>query len=218
MQLAQRNVVPGPAPEPALDRPRVPLIDDDQRIILYGKTWQEYEIILAVRGDKASVRLYYLNGAIEFMSPSRSHEDIKKMLARLLEAYCDELGIDLNGFGSWMLRNAPRERGAEPDECYIVGDTNKELPDLALEVIWTHGGLDKLEIYRGLGVAEVWVWDQDEGLRVFGLSGEHYAPRTQSTFFPQLDLAWFAGFLQQPTQSKAVRALRAAMRAQGEGR
>jgi Uma2 family endonuclease len=45
------------------------------------------------------------------------------------------------------------------DECYIVGpDQNKEVPDLALEVVWTSGGLDKLEIYRRLGVGEVWIW------------------------------------------------------------
>ena len=124
----------------------------------------------------------------------------------------DERGIELSGYGSWTLRNAPKERGAEPDECYIVGDTNKDLPDLAIEVIWSHGGLDKLEIYRGLGVAEVWVWDRDEGLRVFALSGERYTPRAESALFPEFDLAWFARFLEQPTQSQAVRALRTALR------
>ncbi|WP_437969369.1 Uma2 family endonuclease [Sorangium sp. So ce260] len=197
---------------PEAERPRPRHEESDQHVVLYGMTWKDYEILLAMRGDRAGVRMYYLNGAIELIRPSRSHEGVKKTIARLLEAYCDERGIELSGYGAWTLRNAPKERGAEPDECYIVGDTNKEVPDLAIEVLWTHGGLDKLEIYRGLGVAELWVWDREEGLRVFALSGERYEPRARSAFLPELDPAWLAGFLDQPTQSQAVRALRAALR------
>jgi Uma2 family endonuclease len=198
----------------ATERPRPSLKDADQRVILYGMTWKDYEILLAVRGDRAGVRLYYLNGAIELMSPTRSHEGIKTTLARLLYAYCEERSIELSGYGSWTLRNAPEERGAEPDECYMVGGIDKEVPDLAIEVIWSHdGGLDKLEIYKGLGVSEVWVWDRDTGLRVFALGDQGYAPVKASRFFPGLDLVWFASFLDQPTQSQAVRALRAALRA-----
>jgi Uma2 family endonuclease len=204
------------APTPvsgARERPRPTLGDADQHVILHGMTWKDYETLLAVRGDRAGVRIYYLNGAIELMSPTRSHEDIKKTLARLLEAYCDERGIELSGYGSWTLRHAPKERGAEPDECYMVGSIDRDVPDLAIEVVWSHGGLDKLEIYRGLGVAEVWVWDRDEGLRVFALHDQGYQPVKKSRFFPELDPGWLAGFLDRPTQSQAVRALRSALRA-----
>ena len=199
---------PTAAPERARPRPE----DTDQHVVLNGMTWKDYEIILAVRGDRAGVRMYYLKGAIELMSPSRSHEGIKKTLARLLEAWCDEKGVELSGYGSWTLKSAPKERGAEPDECYIVGETNKDVPDLAIEVIWTHGGLDKLEIYRGLDVGEVWVWDQEHGLRVFVLRGERYEPQARSEVLPDLDLTWLASFLDRPTQSQAVRALREALR------
>jgi Uma2 family endonuclease len=154
----------------------------------------------------------FLNGTVEIRRPSRGHEGMKKTLSRLLQAYCDEKRIELSGYGSWTLKNAPRERCAEPDECYIVGDTNKDVPDLAIEVIWTHGGLDKLEIYRGLDVGEVWVWDQEYGLRGFVLRGEHYDPQARSQVLPELDLAWLASFLDRPTQSQAVRALREALR------
>jgi Uma2 family endonuclease len=36
--------------------------------------------------------------------------------------------------------------------------SDPQRPDLAIEVIWTSGGLDKREIYRALGVREVWFW------------------------------------------------------------
>jgi hypothetical protein len=60
---------------------------------------------------------------------------------------------------------------------------------------------------------EMWVWDRDAGLRVFALRDGDYEPAKSSRFFPDLDVAWFATFLDQPTQSQAVRALRTALRA-----
>lgn len=91
------------------------------------------------------------------MSPSWNHEILKKFIARPLEAYAEERNLDLNGAGSWTLKNPEVERGAEPDECYTLGP-KKAVPDLAIEVAWTHGGLDKLDIYAELGVGEVWFW------------------------------------------------------------
>ena len=86
--------------------------------------------------------------------PSRDHERIKSFLGCLLEAYALEAGIDLSPSGAWTLKHAPRKAGAEPDECYIVGpDQDKDAPDLVIEVAWTSGGIDKLEIYRRRGVA-----------------------------------------------------------------
>ena len=45
-------------------------------------------------------------------------------------------------------------RGVEPDECYCLG-TLAEIPDIAIEIALTSGGIDKLEVYRGLQVPEV---------------------------------------------------------------
>lgn len=41
-----------------------------------------------------------------------------------------------------------RERRAPPNG---TARSNSDRPDIAVEVIWTSGGLDKLEIYRKLG-------------------------------------------------------------------
>src|SRR5947209_5556398 len=100
--------------------------DADQRVFLHGHRWSDFEVLLAVRGDRAGVRIYFLDGEIELTSPGKSHEGVKTTLGRLIEAYADEMGLELNGFGSWTLKNAPRERGAEPDECYVIGQAEKE--------------------------------------------------------------------------------------------
>jgi Uma2 family endonuclease len=192
--------------------PEPPHEETDQRIFLHGRTWSEFEILLAVRGDRAGVRMFYLDGEIELMSPSGSHEGVKKTLARLVEAYADERGLEFNGFGSWTLKNAPKERGAEPDECYVIGATHKEKPDLAIEVIWTSGGLDKLAIYAGLGVRELWVWKRPGTILVYSLRGEAYETVSRSELLPEIDLVALAGCIAMPSQSQAVRAYRESLR------
>src|SRR5947199_199851 len=104
--------------------------------------WWQFEAMLAVRGDAAGVRVAYLGGTLELTSPSRTHEFVKTMVGRLLEAYAEESGLFLNGFGSLTMKNRTREVAVEPDECYAVG-TDKDTPDLAIEVIWTSGGIEK---------------------------------------------------------------------------
>jgi Uma2 family endonuclease len=188
---------------------RVPTAD--QRIVTYGVPWEHYEAQLALRGDRSAPRMAYLEGAMELMSPAKDHERIKSYIGRLIEAYALERGIDLSPYGGWTLKNAPKQSGAEPDECYLVGDQSKEKPDLAIEVIWTSGGLDKLEIYRRLGVGEVWVW-KDSALEVHILREQRYEPATRSSVLPDLDVQLLASFLDHPTALQADRAFREALR------
>ena len=183
--------------------------DPDQRVILDGIDWWQFETFLAIRGDRAGVRVAYLEGQLEIMSPSRSHGRLAKMISRLLEAYADAKGLVFEGYGSMTLRNAPKLRGLEPDECYAVGAA-KDSPDLAVEVIWTHGGIDKLDVYRGLGVREVWIWKQED-LKAYELRGDAYAEVSQSVVIPGLAPAFIRQFLDCETQTEAVRKLRAAL-------
>jgi len=182
----------------------------DQRVILRNVVWRDYEAALAMRGESSAVRIAYLEGMLELMTPSRDHETLKKKLARLVEAYAEGLGIELEGYGSWTLKRQEVERGAEPDECYSIG-TAGDVPDLAIEVIWTSGGLDKLEIYRRLGVREVWVWKSGE-ITCFARRGERFERMPRSELLPQIDLELVRSLLDAPSQSAALRELRARLR------
>lgn len=183
----------------------------DQRVMLRGVSWDEYETLLAIRGEDSVPRMTYLKGMLELMTPSRDHETIAKTIARLLEAYAEELGIELEGYKSWTLRRREGERGAEPDECYSVGRAG-EVPDIAIEVNWTRGGLDKLDVYNRLGVREVWMWD-DGAIAVWVLRGERYERASHSERLPQVDLQLLCSLVDLPTQTAAVRELRARLRA-----
>jgi Uma2 family endonuclease len=184
----------------------------DQRVVLNGVAWEGYESQLALRRDRSAPRIAYLDGALEIMSPSKDHERIKSYIGRLVEAYALERGIDFSPYGSWTLKQATKKAGAEPDECYIIGsDQSGDTPHLAIEVAWTTGGIDKLEIYRRLGVGEVWVWKQGR-LGVHLLRGERYEAATRSALFPDLDVEVLASFLDRATVSQAVRAFLEALR------
>jgi hypothetical protein len=84
----------------------------DQRVILQGVDWPVYETLLAARGEKATPGKTCLEGALELTTPTRDHEILKRKLARPVEAYAEELDIELEGYGSWTLERM--ERDSEP--------------------------------------------------------------------------------------------------------
>ena len=186
--------------------------EPDQRVFLRDVSWQDFEALLRIRGDRGGVRMAYLEGEVELMSPSIWHEGLKKTIARLVEAYADELQLDLFGYGSWTVKNPFQRRGLEPDECYILGAAQRERPDLAIEVIWTHGGLSKLDIYQGLGVPEVWIW-RDGRIQVHLLGPEgDWRLSEASLLLPDLDLRALERFSTDEHQPRAVRSWRAWLR------
>jgi Uma2 family endonuclease len=144
------------------------------------------------------------------MSPSRDHESIKSLIGRLVETYCLEAGIRFRTLGAWTLRDRALERGAEPDECYVIGDEDADRPHLVIEVEWTPGRIDKLEIYRLLGIREVWIWRQGQ-IEVHVLRGKQYQRQDRSQVLPRLDLAQLVRYLDEPTAYDAILAFRRAL-------
>lgn len=197
----------------ALHQADAPDIDAEQRVVLNGVTWEQYEALLALFGDdQPGIRVSYLEGALEIMSPSKRHERIKSLMARLVEAYALAADLPVNSLGSATFRSVARGRGVEPDECWFLGDDEaREVPDIAFEVIITSGGLDRLSLYAGLGVPEVWFWRRGEVL-IYRLAGTAYERRERSEALPGLDVAGLARFLERPNQTEAVKAFLASLR------
>ena len=188
-----------------------PRIEPEERLLLHGISWDQYSALLRTLGDQAGLRLTYLDGELELMSPSVDHELVKTLIARLLEAYADEVGLELEGAGSTTFRKKLVKRGIEPDECYMLG-VRRGIPDLALEVVYSAPKIDKLEVYRGLGVGEVWIFKRNQ-IHVHVLGPKGYVARKKSALLPDLDLELFHTFLRpEAGQSAMVRAFRAALR------
>jgi Uma2 family endonuclease len=96
----------------------------------------------------------------------------------------------------------------------LLRGPGEEVPDLAIEVINTRGGVDKLEIYRRLKVAEVWLWAKGR-FWIYGLAGRRYDLVQRSRVLPGLDLDEIARIVQEADEShqtEAVRAYRRSLR------
>ena len=197
--VAAANHFPVQLPEP----------EHEQRVLLEGVSWATY-VMLRDSVDSPGVRMTYLEGQLEIMSPSRAHEVDKTQIARLLELFCLERDIPLFGFGSTTFRKEEKQRGLEPDECYSRG-SNKEVPDVAIEVVKTHGAIDKLKVYAGLGISEVWVHESG-AFSVLQLAAEGYVPIERSEMLPEVDLGRIAFHAQNEDQHAALKAYRDELR------
>lgn len=192
-----------------------PPSDYDQFVLLSGASWQDYQRIIEIRGEKSVPRVCFSEGALQLMSPSRSHEAIKSAVGRLFEEWCMTQGIDITPYGSWTLENQAADQGVEPDECYVIGDHSEPTrPDLAIEVVWSSGGIGKLDIYRKLEVREVWFWKKGQ-ISVYALEGEGYRACDRSPQFPGLDLATLQRYVEIRPMTQAVRAYREALQTSG---
>jgi Uma2 family endonuclease len=183
----------------------------EERILVGSVPWSTYVSMRDALDECGSkLRLTYCEGALEIVSPSGDHEFSKVLLARLVEAYIDMMGLDVDGKGSTTFRKEAVERGLEPDECYF-GPGDAEVPDLAIEVVVSRPKIDKLRVYRGLGVREVWIY-RNAQLHVHVLQSTGYEESARSVLFPDLDLAHLVSFVRPgERQSRLVREYRASL-------
>lgn len=185
---------------------------DEQRLLLGGVAWKEY-VILRELFDRPGLRMTYLEGALELMTPSPDHERWKKNVARLVELYAHLEQIELYGYGSTTFKKEASERGAEPDECYLVGKQLADFPEIVLEVIHTAPLLNKLSVYAGFGVAEVWIF-KDGRFRIhqFDPSTGGYQQVDRSALLPQLDFTMVARYAVRLDTPQALREFEAELR------
>ncbi len=186
----------------APEAPFPAVADGDVRLVIHGVSWDRYVAIRELLEGNAGLRMTYLEGTLEIMSPSSEHEREKTLIARLVEAWAVARRVDLNGYGSATFRKEAKARGAEPDECYVVGAL-KEVPDIAIEVVLTSGGIDKLAVYAGLEVPEVWFFRRG-AFALHRLGAQGYERIERSVVLPELDLDNLARFVGHDGQTAAV--------------
>jgi Uma2 family endonuclease len=163
-------------------------------IIIQGASWELYEMLLK-ETEQQHLRLVFDEGTLEIMSPRYDHEDVKKLLARMIEIMAEETDADIKSFGGATYRREDRRKGLEPDESYyfksepkIRGKRRLDLlrdppPDLAVEVDITSYTVDKLRVYAGLGIPEIWNWENGK-MQFLLLRRGKYEARARSASFP----------------------------------
>jgi Uma2 family endonuclease len=197
----------------------------EQRVILDNIRWSTYLAILE-DAENCRGRIAYDHGVLEIMSPSKAHEHIKRLIGRLIEAFTEELNIDIESASSTTFKREDLGRGFEPDECYYIAHaamvrgkddidmTVDPPPDLIIEVDISRSSLNKFGIYRALAIPEVWRYE-GETLRLYVLHNEGYTEVPHSTVLPQLPIATLQSFLQQRSslsETQLVRRFRTMVR------
>lgn len=184
--------------------------------ILRNVTWETYECLLKNYENSSSPRIAYDRGTIEIMSPLIPHEKTNRALATLVERVAEEWGIPVLNLGSTTFKREDVARGVEPDTCFYIQNLAQveqleEIdleggdppPDLIIEVDVTSHSLNKLPIFLGLGVTEVWRV-VDDSIIILCLEAGEYVEQETSHVLPPLTRTALNGLL---AQSKVLRNL-----------
>ncbi len=158
-------------------------------LLFEGLTWREFKAVEQLL-DRPGYRLSFLDGVLEIRQmPGEPHETVKKRIAALLELHLLAAGFDFTPTGSMTLENDVAGVKREADESYKLAP-GRSRPDLAIEVVFTSGGINKLEAYKRLRIAEIWFWE-DGVLALYHLREEgerRYEKITASEAVPGIDL------------------------------
>lgn len=139
-------------------------------LLFEGLTWREFKAVEQLL-DRPGYRLSFLDGILEIRQvPGETHETVKERLGALLELYLLMAGFDFTPTGSMTLESEGGAVKREADKSYKLAP-GRSRPDLAIEIVFTSGGINKLESYKRLKIPEVWFWD-DGVLEVYHLRGE----------------------------------------------
>lgn len=190
----------------ATESAREPL-PEPERIILHGVPWNAY---LAINSERANwhLRMTYLDGTLEIMSPQYRHDKSAYRIDKLIDAVTEVFDLTMANARTTTLRRKGRgkKKGAakEPDTSFYLA--NEPLirdqeqidlrvdppPDLAIEVDNTADSEWKLPVYARLGVPEVWRLDLNAGTLWFGRlqADGSYAPVERSVVLPMLNPGW----------------------------
>ncbi len=159
-------------------------------LLFEGLTWREFKAVEQLL-DRPGYRLSFLDGILEIRQmPGETHQTVKERIGALLELYLLMAGFDFTPTGSMTLQSEAGAVKREADESYKLAPGRSRL-DLAIEVIFTSGGINKLESYKRLKIPEVWFWD-DGVLEIYHLRGEgnelHYEKIDKSEELPGINL------------------------------
>ncbi|NJN21878.1 MAG: Uma2 family endonuclease, partial [Leptolyngbya sp. RL_3_1] len=127
-----------------------------QTIRLSNVSWPTYRALLMEMGDHRATRIAYNQGVMSLKRPSKLHEIINRLLARIITTLTEELGLEVVNVGSMTLEREDLEKGAEPDTGFYIQNAaqldglDPEIPanlppDLVIEVDITSPSTQRME-------------------------------------------------------------------------
>jgi Uma2 family endonuclease len=185
----------------------IPTQQQTQHLVLQGISWQTYQALLSDLGNHRSSRLVYDQGILEIIMPSGLHEIINRLLALIITALTDELGMKIRNCGSTTLEREDLAQGVEPDSCFYIQNVDRILgrpfdihtnppPDLVIEVDITSSSRRRFHIYLQLQIPEVWRYTQ-QGVMIYQLQNGMYVECEFSPTFKGVSTVVIMEFLKR---------------------
>lgn len=180
----------------------------EMRRILSGVPPETYWQFIETLPDHY-LRHSYDGWTLEMMTPYRSHEWIKGLIGRMLEAMALTLDIPVQTTGSTNLSTAAHDNALQPDESYYFGEKVSSRgqetyrpgedppPDLAIEVEITAPVVRRLPLYARIGVREIWHFKNEEMEFLCLAAGGQYERVQRSVAFPFIAVEDVSRFLRQ---------------------
>ena len=189
----------------------------EQRVVIYGLSWQGYLQIFDALPANRGTRLLYDRGTLEITMPLEDHEFLGRLIERFIITLVELMGLRVKTMGSTTMNYPQHLKGAEPDNAYyiqhqpLVKGRNVDFaidppPDLVVEVDITHTDIDKPAFYASIGVPEFWRFD-GETWRIYHLQGSDYTEVTVSPTFPTVPKKCLYRFLAEAKEDEIEAAI-----------
>jgi Uma2 family endonuclease len=168
-------------------------------------------------GDRRNPLIKYREGSLTLVSPSGRHEVRSDRADGLIKGICAVLNIGYKATASTLFRRPGSDNGIEADKSYYIENEpavrglREEIdlamyppPDLAVEIVVSHGAGKSLTIYTELRVPEVWVYRVSKRVLEFlhlGADGRYTAAATSRAFpflTPADVLPWIEPTVDEP--------------------
>ncbi len=168
----------------------------EMRIVLENVEWATF-VELADQRRGSVPRMIYDKGVLEMMSPKRQHENLGRLIGRMVEAYSEAQDIEIISVKSITVKRPDLKKAFEADESYYVDHAKQLLekealdfeidppPDLVIEVAITTSAIEKMQLFARMQIPEVWRHD-GQSLQMFRLVEGSYVSIESSNQLPGL--------------------------------
>jgi len=167
----------------------------EQRLALYGVSWETYDQLLRAFESHPSVLMTYDDGALEIMVATLEHEKWKSVLGDIVKLIATEMEIDFVSTSQTTFQIEKKKGGFEGDDSFYFSNlawlrqqTRIDLktdppPDLVVEVDITSPSVGKFPLFARLGIKEVWRYHAGE-VKILRPVGDEYIEQKESILLP----------------------------------
>ncbi len=158
--------------------------ESESRMVLENVAWDTYSALADQRRGSVP-RMTYDNGVLEMMSPKREHENIGRLIGRMVETYSERKDIEIISVASVTVKRSDLSKAFEADESYYITHATQLLakleldfgvdppPDLVIEIELTSSAIKKMQLFAAMHILEVWRHD-GESLQMYRWEDGNY--------------------------------------------